>query len=387
MAGKRDYYEILGVSRKASQEEIKKAYRKLARKHHPDVNAGDPKAEERFKEIQEAYQVLKDPEKRKQYDMFGHEGVGYQPPGGPGGAYYYREWPFGAGGGGFKDAGFGKGGRRGTGFGAGINLEDLLGDIFGGTTGVPGAEGFRTSGASVKGRDVESDLEITLEQAFRGLGTKVTLPFDKQCPACGGQGEVMGKNVRNCPSCNGSGRSRVGKGPLNFTSICSTCGGRGKIGFEPCRTCGGIGKVHESQSITVKIPPGIKDGSKVRVAGKGEPGPGGGPPGDLFIRVHVKPHPVFTRDGDNLMVEMPLDYLDAILGGKLKVPTIEGGEAAMTIPPGTQGGQTFRLKGKGMPRLKGSGRGDLLVKVRIRVPKRVDEETKKLLKQVKERSS
>ncbi len=383
MAEKKDYYEVLGVSRNASQDEIKKAYRKLARKYHPDVNAGDSGAEERFKQIQEAYQVLKDPEKRKQYDTYGHEGVGHQPPGGAGGAYYYQEWPFG-GGGGFKDAGFGKGDFRGTGFGGGVNIEDLLGDIF---SGGAGAEGFRTSRVPQKGRDVESDLEITLEQAFRGLDTRVNLPSERQCPSCGGQGEVMGKSVRNCPSCQGSGRARVGKGPLNFTSVCSACGGRGKVGFEPCRTCGGVGRVHESQSITVKIPAGVKDGSKVRVGGKGEPGPGGGPPGDLFIRVHIKPHPVFSRDGDNLVAETPLNYLDAILGGKLKVPTIDGAEATMTIPPGTQGGQTFRLKGKGMPKVKGGGRGDLLVKVQIEVPKQLDEESKELLKQIKQKAS
>ncbi len=361
---KRDYYEILGVARKATQEEIKKAYRKLARKYHPDVNAGDPKAEERFKEIQEAYEVLKDAEKRGKYDRFGHQGQGFD----FGDAHFYQEYPFGA--------GAGRGGKGFNASGFGINIDDLFGDVF-------GARGGRRSPR--RGRDIETDLTITLEQALSGLETGLKLPTEKECSACGGQGEVIGKNVHNCPTCGGSGRSRGGKGPLNFTGACPTCKGRGKVGLDRCKTCKGTGRIRETQSITVKIPPGVRDGSKIRVAGKGQAGDIGASPGDLYIKVQIRPHKTFQREGDNLVLEVPIGFIDAVLGAKIKVPTLDGTQTTMTIPPGTQGGQVFRLRGKGMPRLKGKGRGNQMVKVKLTVPKRLDNESKELLEKLKKR--
>jgi len=362
MAKKRDYYEILGVSRNATPDQIKKAYRRLARKHHPDVNPGDSKAEERFKEMQEAYEVLKDPEKRKKYDTFGHEAPGFDFPG-PG-AGHYRGSPFGY--------------QTDFGGGFGVNMEDLFGEIF-------GAQAGRRSPR--RGGDIESELTISLQQALTGLETKVNLPFDRECYTCGGEGEVFGKNVRTCPTCGGSGRAKSARGPLKYSGPCPTCKGKGKIGLDRCTTCGGQGRLNQEQLISVKIPPGVKDGSRIRVAGKGQSGSAGVPAGDLFINIHVERHPLFQREGDDLSVEMSVDFLDAILGGKLKVPTLDGTETTMTIPPGTQGGQIFRLRGKGMPRLKGAGRGDQLVKVKITVPKHPDAESKKLLEELKKRSS
>jgi len=364
--GKKDYYEVLGVGKNAGRDEIKKAYRKLARKYHPDVNAGDPKAEERFKEIQEAYDVLKDSKKRKKYDRFGHEGAGFD----FSDARFHQQSPFGGG------AGFGFGGRGFEAGRHGVNLEDIFGNIFGAQTGRPGPR---------RGRDVETELRITLEQALSGLETKMTLPSDRECSTCGGEGEVIGKNVHTCSTCSGSGRSRVGKGPLNFTGTCPTCKGRGKVGLDRCTACAGTGRIKETQNITVKIPPGVKDGSKVRVAGKGEPGSLGGRAGNLFINVHIQPHRTFTRDVHNLLLEKSISFIDAALGGKVEVPTLDGTQTTMTIPPGTQGGQVFRLRGKGMPRLKGKGRGDQMVKVRINVPKDLDDESRKLLEDLKKR--
>lgn len=356
---KRDYYQVLGVEKDAAQDKIKRSYRKLARKYHPDVNAGDPKAEEKFKEMQEAYDVLKDPEKRKKYDMHGHNAPGVDFGAGRG---FYQESPFGQY---TQTGGFGR-----------TNVDDLFGEIF-------GTRGGRAAGPR-RGRDIETDLTISLEQAFSGVETQVTLPFDKECPTCGGEGSVLGKNVKTCTTCNGSGRAKIGKGPLNFTSTCPNCKGRGKTGSETCTTCRGARRVQQIQTISVKIPQGVKEGSKIRVSGKGEAGSIGGQTGDLFINVHIQPHNIFTRDGDNLTVEAPLNFIEAILGGKLRVPTLDGAEAAMTIPPGTQSGQVFRLRGKGMPNLKGGPNGDQLVKVRITVPRRIDEKTKTLLEQIRE---
>lgn len=357
---KKDCYEILGVSRNATQEEIKKAYRKLARKYHPDVNPGDKKAEERFKEIQEAYEVLKDPEKRAQYDRFGQTG----------GFDFSSQWSSYSTGSPF--------GNFSQGFGRGIDFEDLFGSIFGGGAG--------TAAETFVGRDIESELTISLEQAFTGINTQVTLPIEKECPYCGGQGKKIGKNTRTCSTCKGSGRSRIGKGPLNISAVCPACGGVGKVGLEMCSACGGRGRTSDTKRLTVKIPPGVKDGSKIRVAGQGLPGEGGTRTGDLYINIHVSPHPVFKREGDDLYSEEPLPFQTAILGGKINVRTIDGTLSSMTIPAGTQAGQKFRLKGKGMPKPGGGSRGDQYVTVYITVPKYIDPESKKLIEEFAKRN-
>lgn len=360
---KKDYYEILGVPRNATQDEIKKAYRKLARKYHPDVNPGDKLAEERFKEIQEAYEVLKDPEKRAQYDRFGHSG------GFDFSSQWARDYSTGSPFGDFSQS-----------FGRGIDFEDLFGSIFGGgTRATAGAEAFA-------GRDIESELTISLEQAFSGINTQVTLPIEKECPSCGGQGRKIGKNTRTCPTCKGSGRSRIGKGPLNISAVCPTCQGVGRVGLEICTACAGRGRTSETKRLTVKIPPGVKDGSKIRVAGQGLPGEGGAPAGDLYINIHISPHPLFKREGDDLYSEEPLPFQTAILGGRINVRTIDGTLSSMTIPPGTQAGQKFRLKGKGMPKPRGGGRGDQYVTVYITVPKHLDPESRKLIEEFAKRN-
>jgi len=364
---KRDYYQVLGVDKKATAEQIKKAYRRLARKNHPDVNPGDKAAEERFKEIQEAYEALKNPEKRAQYDRFGHARPGFDfSQRGPGG---FRDEHF-------QDFSQGFGGR-------GINLDDLLGDIFAG--GAPGA-GARRGHREASGRHVESELNISLDQALTGINTQVTLPFEMECPSCGGQGQALGKNTKTCPTCKGSGRSRIGAGPLNFSAACQNCGGTGKVGLERCPRCGGAGSISETKRLTVKIPPGVRDGSRIRVAGQGLPGSAGEHSGDLFITVHISPHPLFKRDGDDLNGEEPLPFHTAILGGKINVRTLDGSGSTMTIPPGTQAGQKFRLKNKGMPRVKGGGNGDLYVTVRIIVPKTTDPESMKLIEEFARRN-
>lgn len=361
---KKNYYEILGVSRNATQEEIKKAYRKLARKYHPDVNPGNKTAEERFKEIQEAYEVLKDPEKRAQYDHFGHTGT-FDFSGQA--RNFYAGSPF-------ADFSYS--------FDRGIDFEDLFGSIFG-----SGVRGRTNATETFEERNIESELTISLEQAFTGITTQITLPIEKECTFCGGQGKKIGKNTRICPTCKGSGRSRIGKGPLNISAACSTCRGVGKVGLEICSACAGRGKISDTKRLSVKIPAGVKDGSKIRVAGQGLPGEAGGIPGDLYINIHISPHPLFRREGDDLYSDEPLPFHTAILGGKINVRTIDGTPSSMTIPPGTQAGQKFRLKGKGMPKPRGDMRGDLYVTVYITVPKYINPDSRKLIEEFAKRNS
>lgn len=351
---KRDYYEVLGVKRGASQEEIKRAYRRLARKYHPDVNPGDKAAEERFKEITEAYEVLSDPEKRRQYDQFGHQAfAGARTEAGAQGF----EW------GGFDFSQFGR-----EGFG------DLFSDLF------SSFGRARTGAASPqKGEDLHYTMDIDLENAVRGFSTEITLQHHILCQACQGTGASGGRQGA-CPDCGGRGQKQILRTFLSFNLTCPRCQGTGKVSLNPCRECGGRGVVLRTERVTVKIPPGVDNGSKIRFAGMGEPGRWGGPPGDLYIITRVRPHPFFERKGDNLHCEVPITVTEAALGARIEVPTIDG-PAVMWIPPGTSSGQVFRLKGKGIPHLKGEGRGDQHVQVKIVLPKDLDARSQDLLRE------
>jgi len=352
---KRDYYEVLGVSREATEDEIKKAYRKLARKYHPDVNKEDKDAAEKFKEINEAYEVLKDPEKRARYDQFGHAGVGQ---------------------GGFDAGDFGGFGGFG-GFGDfGSDIFDDIFDIFGGSFGRSRRRG------PTRGADIRYDLEITLEEAAFGAEKEVEIFRMESCKNCNGTGAKPGTMPKTCPSCGGSGQVRrvQNLGPMQFTNVttCTNCGGRGTIIEEPCPKCHGRGQSKVGRKIKIKVPAGVDTGSQLRMSGEGEPGELGGPPGDLYVVIRVKPHKLFVRQGDNLIYQAPISFVQATLGDEIDVPTLEE-KVKLKIPEGTQPGTRFRLRSKGIPHLRGYGRGDLIVQVEVVIPKKLNDKQKELL--------
>ena len=351
---KRDYYEVLGVAKNASDEELKKAYRKLAMKYHPDRNPDSKEAEEKFKEVKEAYETLSEPQKREAYDRFGHAGVdpnaGFG--GGPGG--------FGAGAGGFADV-----------FG------DIFGDIFGGAR--QGGSGGRAG--VYRGADLRYAMEITLEQAARGYTTEIRVPSWESCDTCHGTGAKPGTKPKTCGTCNGQGAVRVQQGFFSIQQTCPTCHGTGKVIPDPCTACDGVGRVKKTKTLEVKIPAGIDDGMRIRSAGNGEPGLNGGPPGDLYVEIRVREHSVFQRDGDDLHCEVPIGITTAALGGKIEVPTLDG-KAEIDLPEGTQSGKQFRLRGKGIKGLRASYPGDLYVHIAIETPVRLTEHQKKLLREL-----
>jgi molecular chaperone DnaJ len=361
MAGS-DFYSVLGVKKDASTAEIKKSYRKLARKHHPDVNPGNKEAEEKFKSISEAHEVLSDPEKRKIYDEFGEEGLraGFDPEQ----ARQYRQWQqgggFGRGGGRTFHGTHGSGGFKYSGF------EDVFSDLFGG-----GAGAGAPRRGPVRGSDVESSLEVDFLTAIKGGTTRVTLRKGNPCPTCGGTGRAASSKESVCPTCKGTGQTGVAQGPFNFNQTCPTCGGTGRTG-EVCHACRGTGIIEGIETIDVNIPAGVNDGSRIRLAGKGEPGREGGPPGDLFITTRVGKHPLFTRDGDDLKVDIPVTVSEAMSGAEIAVPTPTG-PVQLKIGRGTKSGQRLRLKGKGAPNLKTKIAGDMYVTVRVQVPTTDDE--------------
>lgn len=344
-----DFYEILGVPRNADSDEIKKAYRKLARKWHPDINPGNPEAEKRFKEISEAYDCLGNEEKRKLYDEFGKEGLqsGFDAEK----VRRYRQWST-----------YGAGEPEGVSrdFGRYQSYEDVFGDLFGFETGAGGAH------APTPGRDVEHEMTIDLVSALRGFETELTMQTLKPCRSCSGSGLDPAAGMSTCGVCGGSGRVKVGGGPLHFTKPCPECGGHGRVG-RPCPSCRGQGRLPGTETIRVTIPKGVKEGSRVRVAGKGEPGLNGGSPGDLYLLIHVKDHPFLKRIGDDLIMEVPVTVREAAAGGGIKIPTIDG-EIVLKVPPGSQNGQTLRVRGKGAFNPKTKTRGDLLVKLSVRLP-------------------
>jgi len=343
---KQDYYELLGISRSASADDIKKAYRKLARQCHPDANPDDPNAEARFKEISEAYMVLSDPEKRSNYDRFGHAGADGQ------------------GFGGFE------------GFGDFGGLGDIFEMFFGGG-------GRRRSGPE-KGSDIRADLELTLKEAAFGIERELKVPRTEACSTCDGSGAAAGSKPTICSTCNGAGQVQYAQntpfGRIVQTRSCDRCRGKGKMIEKPCPTCRGTGQIRKTRGIKVKVPPGVDNGSRLRVAGEGEAGTRGGPRGDLYVYIHVQAHKIFKREGDDLICEMPISFVQAALGDELEVPTLEGG-AKLKIPEGTQSGTVFRMNGKGVPNVSGHGRGDQHVVVKLVTPTKLSEKQKTLLKE------
>lgn len=347
MAVKRDYYEVLQVERTADGEILKKSFRKLAMQYHPDRNPGDHSAEEKFKEASEAYEVLSDPDRRARYDRFGHQGV----------------------------EGFG-----GSGFNN-VNINDIFGEIFGDIFG--GARGGRRGGRN-RGADLRYNLELTFEEAAFGTDVSVKIPRPKRCNECDGTGSKS-KQRRQCPTCGGAGEVRFTQGFFAVARTCTQCNGAGSVVSDPCKECKGSGKTESVSELSVKIPPGVDTGTRVRLAGEGEPGEQGGPSGDLYVVVHVKEHALFHREEFEVFCEVPISFVQATLGTQLEVPTLDG-LVKMKVPEGTQSGKVFRLKGKGIPHLQSSGRGDQHVRVVVETPQNLNSKQRELLTQFAEAS-
>src|SRR5512132_139614 len=372
MAAKQDYYEILGIKRDAKPDEIKKAYRRLARKYHPDVNPGDKAAEERFKQMSEAFDVLSDPKKRAVYDRFGQysENLADAAARGGGPGYGTRGAPFDFSGFDWSSATSGAGAEAG----AGSSFRDIFADLFGGAR----AEKEPPRPQPQRGADIEMPLSLSFEEAITGLTTNLTVNRSEQCSRCHGAGDTGGSIV-TCPTCKGSGQVQRTGGRLRFSQECPDCGGSGKR-RPPCSLCKGKGVLAKTENVKVRIPAGVDTGSRVRIPGKGEGGRLGAPPGDLFIITNVGRHPHFTRKGDNIYVTVPITVPEAALGAKIEVPTVSG-KAQLRIPPGTQSGQKFRLRGKGAPSLRDpNAHGDQFVETQVVLPKVISEETKELLR-------
>ncbi len=360
----KDHYDTLGVAENASQEEIKKAYRGLAKKYHPDANPDDPSAEQRFKEVSEAYRVLSDPDRRKQYDQIrkygGFGGMGFRPRGGPAGA--------------------GRAGREGAG---GFRFEDLsdlggLGDVFSSIFDF-GRRGQKREGPR-RGRNVEYLVEVPLKVAARGGKIRVSVPMSEECATCDGAGVAPGGTLQTCPECDGKGTVTFGQGSFAVSRPCPNCMGRGQIPTPPCPTCNGTGQVRTRRKISVRVPAGVDTGSRLRIPSQGERGPQGGPPGDLIIRFRVKDDPFFTRDGLDLIAEVPINIAQAVLGSRIRVRTVDGKKVVLRIPPGTQSGTTFRIRGQGVQ--KDSTRGDQLVRVTVTTPDELSEEGRRLTEEL-----
>ena len=361
----KDYYAVLGVPKTASADEIKKAYRKLARKYHPDANPGNKETEEKFKEVSEAYDVLSDVKRRKEYDE--------------------ARTLFGSGVGGFAGAG----GPRGTGGGFNFDLGDLfggsgtgdrIGDLFGGLFNRGGAGTRTTTARPRRGQDVESEVTLTFGEAVDGSTVSLRLTSSAACTACGGTGAKAGTTPRVCPTCEGTGAASRNLGNFAFSEPCRDCRGRGLVVDDPCPVCEGSGRGKSTRTIQARIPAGVGDGQRIRIKGKGAPGENGGPAGDLYVLVHVKPHPVFGRSGENLTVTVPVTFPEAALGAEIKVPTLRGMPVTLRIPEGTPNGRTFRVRGRGVPRKDGT-KGDLLVTVQVTVPQHLDDKARAALEE------
>jgi molecular chaperone DnaJ len=347
---KRDYYEILGVNRDAPNDEIKKAYRKLAMKYHPDRNPDNAKAEEQFKEAKEAYEIISDAEKRTAYDQYGHAGV---------------------------DQAAAMGGGAGFG-GFGEAFGDIFGDIFGG-----GGAGGRTRSNVYRGADLRYNLEISLEDAARGTETRVRIPTMEACTTCHGSGAKPGTEPISCPTCGGHGQVRMTQGFFSIQQTCPKCHGGGKVVDSPCASCSGHGRIKKQKTLSVKIPPGVDEGDRIRLSGEGETGVNGGPAGDLYVVIHVGAHDVFTRDGNHLHCEMPISFTKAALGSDIEIPTLDG-YAKIKIPAETQSGKVFRLRGKGIKGVRSATHGDLMVHVLVETPVKLTERQKELLGEFEE---
>lgn len=352
MADKRDYYEVLGINKGASDDEIKKAFRSMSKKYHPDLNPGNKQAEEKFKEVNEAYQVLSDPDKKAKYDQFGHAGV---------------------------DPNFGAGG----GFnGAGFDFGDIFGDIFGGGFGGFGGGRQRRNGPR-RGADIRQVLDISFEEAAFGCDKTINIQTQEKCGTCGGSGAKPGSTIETCQHCHGTGQIRTQQrtvlGFMTNVTTCPNCNGEGKIIKEPCSDCRGTGRVRKSKTLEVHIPAGIDDGQTIQLSGKGEAGQKGGGNGDLLLTVRVRAHTIFERDGNNVYIDMPITFVQAALGATVKVPTLDG-LVELNIPEGTQTGSRFRMKGKGIPFLRSKSRGDQYVTVNVEVPRNLSSKQKELLR-------
>jgi molecular chaperone DnaJ len=360
---KDDLYQILGVGKKASQEEIKKAYKKLARKYHPDLNPGDKKAEDQFKKVSNAYSILSDSKKRAQYDQYGTIFGEGQPPPGPGGSVN------------FDFNGFDFSNLGGSSFGD--IFSDLFGSIRGGKKERATHENRRVP---ERGQDLIYPINISFMDAIRGISPEIKIKRNLTCSVCNGVGYAPNSGTTECPECKGTGQVNRARGYMRFSSLCNVCNGEGIL-HSPCSGCAGRGVIPKEETIRVNIPAGVDSGSKVRVAGKGHGGTNGGPSGDIYLTVNVAPHPIFTREGDNIKLNVPITVTEAALGSKIEVPTVEG-SSNMKIPPGTQSGQIFRLREKGAPSLRGGSRGDQLVEVKVVVPPVRDERSKEILREL-----
>ena len=362
---KEDFYSILGVSRSAKESDIKKAYRRLARKTHPDVNPGDKAAEDRFKKIQGAYDVLSDPKKRAVYDQYGSYSDNIKDYAGPGGSGPGdgTAWGFD-----FSEAD-GRGGEQSS-------FRDIFSEFFGGGSRSRAARETRPE----RGEDLEHHLNISFDESIRGLETKLIIDRGETCRVCGGSGSDMSREQSVCPSCKGSGQEVRTHGTMRFSSPCRTCGGSGRTG-DKCRACGGVGRLSKQETVTVRIPPGVDTGYRMRVPGKGSAGRRGAPPGDLYLIIAVRPHDYFRREGNDILVTIPITVTEAVLGTKIEVPTVYG-KTLLRIPPGTQSGQKFRLRQKGVPSLRGEGTGNQIVEVRVLVPRVADERSKEILREL-----
>jgi molecular chaperone DnaJ len=342
---KRDYYEVLGVAKNASEADLKKAFRRLAMKYHPDRNPGDKEAEDRFKEAKEAYEILTDPQRRAAYDQFGHAGVDPSAGGARGGAN-------------FSDI-----------------FEDIFGDIFGG--------GGRGGSRVYRGADLQYNLELTLEEAVFGTEVKIRVPTLVECAACNGSGAEEGTTPETCGTCGGVGQVRMQQGFFSVQQTCPRCHGTGKVITDPCHACHGQGRVEEHKTLSVKVPAGVDSGDRIRLSGEGEAGVNGGPPGDLYVQIHVKPHNLFTRKGNDLLCEVPISFAAAALGGDLEIPTLDG-RVNLKIPEETQSGRLFRLRGKGVRSVHGGAQGDLICRVNVETPVKLTRRQKELLRELDE---
>jgi molecular chaperone DnaJ len=347
---KRDYYEVLGASRNASEAELKKAYRRAAQKYHPDRNPDNKEAEEKFKECKEAFEILSDSRKRAAYDQFGHAGVD----------------PSMGGGGGFGHAG------------AGAGFSDIFGDVFGDIFGA--GRGTRGGQRVYRGSDLRYNLELSLEDAVAGTEVKIRVPTLVTCKVCGGSGARKGSEPKTCTTCGGHGQVRMQQGFFSLQQTCPHCRGSGTIISDPCGTCHGKGRVQERKTLSVKVPAGVDTGDRIRLAGEGEAGESGGPPGDLYVQIQVKPHPIFRRDENHLYCEVPISFVTAALGGELEVPTLDG-RVTLKIPAETQTGKLFRMRGKGVKPVRGGPVGDLLCRVNVETPVRLTRRQKELLQE------
>ncbi|MGE0823159.1 MAG: molecular chaperone DnaJ [Candidatus Binatia bacterium] len=348
MASKADYYQLLGVNREATEDELKKAYRKAALRYHPDRNPGDKAAEEKFKELSEAYQILSDPEKRARYDRFGH--AAFEQGAGPGGFS-----------GGFDFTG---------------SFEDIFGDIFGDVFG--GGRGGRRRAR--RGEDLSYSMEISFEESAFGTEKTISIPRTVACGTCEGKGNKPGTTAKTCGVCRGSGQVRFQQGFFTVARTCNQCGGQGSVITDPCQTCNGTGAVRKTSTLQVKIPAGVDTGARLKLRGEGEVALGGGPPGDLYILLHVREHPLFKRQDNTVICDIPISFPQAALGTEIEVPTLEG-KIKLKIPAGTQSGNVFRLKGKGIADLRNGGRGDQLVRVMIETPKKLSPRQRELLEE------